>query len=203
MVAASALYNKSYEITFIMLVCITALTFMRSIRADVTKKASLSLQLSSFVTMIASMHYYLMIQNKENVHVYRYFDWFFTTPVLLIDLCLLLDIDDPNFVLELILYNSIMLGIGFVGELGYLGLLPSTIVGFVPLGIMFARLRSKLMSQNPSKYQIDLLNVFFGLWSLYGVNNLVTNRTISNTVFNGLDFLTKGAFGLYIYAASF
>lgn len=203
MVTANAIYNKSYEITFIMLVCITVLTFMRSIRADVSQKSSLSLQLSSFVTMIASMHYYLMIQNKDNVHVYRYFDWFFTTPVLLIDLCLLLDIYDPMFVFELILYNTAMLGIGFVGELGYIGLLPSTIVGFVPLGIMFARLRAKLLSQNPTKDQIDLLNVFFGLWGLYGVNNLVTNRVLSNSIFNGLDFLTKGAFGLYIFAASF
>jgi len=203
MVTTTALYNKSYEITFIMLVCITVLTFMRSIRSDLSQKSSLSLQLSSFVTMIASMHYYLMIQNKDNVHVYRYFDWFFTTPILLIDLCLLLDIYDPIFIFELIFYNTIMLGVGFAGELGYIGLLPSTIVGFVPLGIMFARLRDRLMKQNPTKRQIDLLNVFFGLWSLYGVNNLVTNRTFSNTVFNGLDFLTKGAFGLYIYAASF
>jgi len=203
MVTASALYNKSYEITFIMLVCVTALTFMRSIRADISQKASLSLQLSSFVTMIASMHYYLMIQNKENVQVYRYFDWFFTTPVLLIDLCLLLDIYDPMFVFELIVYNTVMLGVGFAGELNYIGLWPSTIIGFVPLGIMFARLRVRLMSQNHTKDQRDLLNVFFGLWSLYGLNNLVTNRTASNAVFNGLDFLTKGAFGLYIYGASF
>ena len=203
MVTASAFYNKSYEITFIMLVCVTALTFMRSIRADISQKASLSLQLSSFVTMIASMHYYLMIQNKENVHVYRYFDWFFTTPVLLIDLCLLLDIYDPLFVFELIVYNTVMLSVGFVGELNYIGLLPSTIIGFIPLGIMFARLRGRLMSQNHSKNQRDLLNVFFGLWSVYGLNNLVTNRTTSNAVFNGLDFLTKGAFGLYIFGASF
>lgn len=186
-----------------MLVCVTALTFMRSIRADVSQKASLSLQLSGFVTMIASMHYYLMLQNKDNIHVYRYFDWFFTTPVLLIDLCLLLDIYDPIFVFELIIYNTVMLGIGFAGELNYIGLLPSTIIGFVPLGIMFARLRARLMSQNHTKHQRDLMNTFFGLWSLYGLNNLVTNRTASNAVFNGLDFLTKGAFGLYIFGASF
>lgn len=203
MVTSKELYNKSYEITFIMLVCITALTFMRSIRADVSKKASLSLQLSSFVTMIASMHYYLMVQNKTNVHVYRYFDWFFTTPVLLIDLCLMLDIYDPVFVFELVLYNTAMLGIGFMGELGYIGILPSTVIGFVPLGIMFVRIRNKLMAQSHTNEQLTLFNTFFGLWSLYGVNNLVTNRVISNSVFNVLDFLTKGAFGLYIYSASF
>lgn len=202
MVSAGKLYDKSYEVTFIMLVCITALTFVRSIQSNLSNKKALSLQLSSFVTMIASMHYYLMLQNKENVHVYRYFDWFFTTPVLLIDLCLLLDIYDPLFIIELIMYNAIMLGVGFVGELGYIGLLPSTVVGFAPLAIMFMRLRNRLELQGANSHQWKLLNTFFGLWSLYGFNNLITNRVISNGVFNVLDFFTKGAFGLYIYAQS-
>ena len=66
MVTATQLYNKSYEVTFIMMVCITVLTYIRSIQTNPESKYSLALQLSSFVTMIASMHYYLMIQNKNN-----------------------------------------------------------------------------------------------------------------------------------------
>ena len=144
MVTATQLYNKSYEVTFIMMVCITVLTYIRSIQTNPESKYSLALQLSSFVTMIASMHYYLMIQNKNNVHTYRYFDWFFTTPILLIELCLLLDIFDTQFLAEIILYNTLMLLIGFAGEVGYLGLMTSTAAGFLPLLLMFWRIKSKV-----------------------------------------------------------
>lgn len=198
-----ALYTKSYQVTLIMLVCITVLVFFRSINSNLSSKSVLSLQLSGFVTMIASMHYYLMITNKDNVVAYRYFDWFFTTPILLIDLCLLLDIYDPNFVFELIMYNTLMLVIGFAGEQRYLSILMSTIIGFVPLGIMFIRLRNRLMQIHASTAQWRIFNVFFGLWSIYGINNLVTNRMVSNLVFNGLDLLTKGAFALFIYSETF
>jgi bacteriorhodopsin len=208
MVTATQLYNKSYEVTFIMMVCITVLTYIRSIQTNPESKYSLALQLSSFVTMIASMHYYLMIQNKNNVHTYRYFDWFFTTPVLLIELCLLLDIFDIQFLAEIILYNTLMLLIGFAGEVGYLGLMTSTAAGFLPLLLMFWRIKSKVDAEQTDRVGSEagrirkntIINTFFGLWSAYGVNNLVTNRMVSNGVFNILDFLTKGAFGLFIYS---
>ena len=208
MVTATQLYNKSYEVTFIMMVCITVLTYIRSIQTNPESKYSLALQLSSFVTMIASMHYYLMIQNKNNVHTYRYFDWFFTTPVLLIELCLLLDIFDTKFLAEIILYNTLMLLIGFAGEVGYLGLMTSTAAGFLPLLLMFWRIKSKVDAEQTDRIGSEagrirkntILNTFFGLWSAYGLNNLVTNRMVSNGVFNLLDFLTKGAFGLFIYS---
>jgi bacteriorhodopsin len=208
MVTATQLHNKSYEVTFIMMVCITVLTYIRSIQTNPESKYSLALQLSSFVTMIASMHYYLMIQNKNNVHTYRYFDWFFTTPILLIELCLLLDIFDTRFLAEIILYNTLMLLIGFAGEVGYLGLMTSTAAGFLPLLLMFWRIKSKVDAEQTDRIGSEagrtrkntILNTFFGLWSAYGLNNLVTNRMVSNSVFNVLDFLTKGAFGLFIYS---
>jgi len=210
MVTATQLYNKSYEVTFIMMVCITVLTYIRSIQTNPESNYSLALQLSSFVTMIASMHYYLMIQNKNNVHTYRYFNWFFTTPVLLIELCLLLDIFDIQFLAELILYNTLMLLIGFAGEVGYLSLTTSTAAGFLPLLLMFWRIKSKVDAEPTGREYREsdsgrtckntILNTFFGLWSAYGLNNLANNRMVSNGVFNVLDFLTKGAFGLFIYS---
>lgn len=75
--------NKSYQIYLIMFIAITMLTLIRSFD-DLSYIKNLQLQLSSFVTFVAAMHYFLMIISKENVVSYRYFDWFFTTPILLI-----------------------------------------------------------------------------------------------------------------------
>ena len=77
---------KSYQITFLMLICISLLTGLRSLQEDLTDTKRLSLQLSTFVTSVASFHYFYMLRSVERVISYRYFDWLFTTPVLLIDL---------------------------------------------------------------------------------------------------------------------
>lgn len=195
------LYSKSYEVVFIMLFSITILTGLRSVQDKLTKKQRISLQLSTFVTIIASMHYFLMIQNKDKIEIYRYFDWFFTTPILLIDLCVLLDIDDTYFMIEIIVYNTLMLLFGFLSEINYLSIITGTILGFIPFLLIFKRIKDKL-GDNTTQEQYNLLYTFFFLWSLYGINHVITDEMIKNANYNVLDFTTKGMFGLYIYSKS-
>jgi bacteriorhodopsin len=198
--------NKSYEINFIMLVAISILVFIRSIQSNLTDKTRISLQLSAFVTTIAAMHYYLMTLNKENVVQYRYFDWIFTTPILLIDLCLILDITDKGFILEIIGYNTAMMMLGYLGELDILSMITSTFVGFIPFIILFYRIYDKVKSQTNTpeerKRKMNILTVFVGLWALYGINHLYKNALHKNGIYNILDFITKGMFALYIYNSS-
>lgn len=203
--------NKSYQINLIMFIAITMLTLIRSFD-DVSYIKNLQLQLSSFVTFVAAMHYFLMIISKENVVSYRYFDWFFTTPILLIDLCLILGIYNKYFLLEIVIYNSLMLLFGYLGEIKVLSILSSTILGFIPFIILFYKIYSKLnnkeidQDQNNDDHKNDnknkLLLAFVIMWSLYGLNHLVPNLYIKNFTYNILDFITKGAFGLFIYAKS-
>jgi len=198
--------DKSYELNFIMFVSITILVFIRSIQHNLTDKKRVSLQLSAFVTMIAAMHYYLMVINKTNVNIYRYFDWFFTTPILLIDLCIIFDITDVRFILEIIGYNTLMLLFGYLGEIGVLSTMISTIGGFIPFIILFYRIHNKVREQKNTPEQKSnknkILNIFIVLWSLYGVNHMYKNTLNKNGIYNILDLLTKGIFALYIYKSS-
>ena len=68
--------RKSYELVFLMFICITILLYVRSINSNVDGKITLSLQLSALVTSIAAMHYYYMISSPNSPVAYRYFDWF-------------------------------------------------------------------------------------------------------------------------------
>lgn len=198
--------NKSYEINFIMLVSITILVYVRSIQYNLSEKDRLSLQLAAFVTTIASMHYYLMTLNKENIVQYRYLDWVFTTPILLIDLCLILDIKQSRFFIEILGYNTLMLLVGYLGELGILSMTTSTIGGFIPFVILFYRVYSKINEQNNTKKErqqkLNILNIFILLWSLYGINHLYKNELYKNGFYNILDLITKGLFALYIFNSS-
>lgn len=221
---------KSYQITFLMLICISLLTGIRSLQQNINEKNRLSLQLSTLVTSIASFHYFYMLKSIDKVVSYRYFDWFFTTPILLIDLCILLFKNIPNtiFLSEIILYNTLMLGFGYLGELNKLSKLNSMILGFIPFIMIFFRIYIKKQEENEknndyeerktesflqnvlSKFNLQtnifmnntekyLFYIFIILWSLYGINHIVTKKNIKETIYNILDLCTKGFFGLYIY----
>ena len=202
-----AILSKSYEITFLMLICITIIVYTRSLNKQLNDKQILSLQLAGLVTSVAAFHYYYMINTKGSPVSYRYFDWFFTTPILLIDLCILLDIYDYNFIVKIVSLNILMLLFGYLGEIKVISMVNSTILGFIPFILLFYMIKQKIDEKNKySKEQIIINNriyyTFAGLWTLYGVNHLVTNMEIKNTAYNVLDLITKGMFGLYIYYVS-
>jgi bacteriorhodopsin len=187
-----------------MLICITIIVYTRSLNKKLNNKQIISLQLAGLVTSVAAFHYYYMINTKGSPVSYRYFDWFFTTPILLIDLCILLDIYDYNFIVKIASLNILMLLFGYLGEINVISMLNSTILGFIPFILLFYMIKQKIDEKNKySKEQIIINNriyyTFAGLWTLYGINHLVTNIEIKNTVYNVLDLLTKGIFALYVY----
>ncbi len=211
------LLKKSYEIVFLMLICITILLYFRSTNKDIGDTYVLSLQLSAFVTSIASLHYYYMITSGGSPVAYRYFDWFFTTPILLVDLCILLDIYDIQLMYQVVSLNTLMLLFGYLGEINVLSMLSSTILGFIPFIIMFYIIYSRMKQKQMLKQgkgqeqeqklkeiseQNNLYNIFVVLWTVYGINHLVPNQNLKNITYNILDLMTKGFFGLYVFNKS-
>ena len=204
--------NKTYEITFLMLICITIIVYIRSLNYGLDDKKILSLQLAGLVTSVAAFHYYYMINTQGSPVAYRYFDWFFTTPILLIDLCIILDIYQFNFIIKIILLNTLMLLFGYFGEIKILSMLNSTILGFIPFILIFYMIKQKIdNNEKLDQKSSNLLNIdnsyliyyiFLGLWSFYGINHLLLNLNIKNIIYNLLDLLTKGIFALYIYNQS-
>lgn len=188
---------KSFEFTWVILLGISILTGLRSLNdTHLTTTSKLSLQLSTLVTVIAFMHYTLMLKRKTNIILYRYMDWVFTTPLLLIDYCLIEGITDINFIIELILYNWSMLGIGILGEYNIINQFISMVGGFVPFTRMFWLLHKRV--QHKKRFII-----FTTLWGLYGITHIIPSKSLKNMSYNILDMITKGMFGLYIYSLSY
>lgn len=204
-----AIVYKSFQVSFILLVAISILTLTRSLNNDVKKIDRLSLQLSTLVTVIASFHYYLMLNRDQNPVIYRYLDWFFTTPILLIDFCIIYGIRDISFIAEILLYNAIMLILGFMGELKIISMTVSMLVGFIPFGIMFRKLYYKIKNTESEhslvneKNRIKFFYIFVGLWSMYGFTHIYPSKQIRDIFYNVLDIITKGVFGLFIYKKTF
>lgn len=187
---------KSFQVTNILLVASAILTGLESVRAD--KKAALSLQISTIVCVIAAYHYNLMITSPDNQTIFRYLDWYFTTPLLLLELCILMEIDIVSTMPFAVLLNLVMLSIGFWGELNNGNRILVALVGSIPLGVMYNWFSRKTKTQR----QRSLLRVFFGVWTVYGIVHVFPDESLRAISFNVLDIISKAAFGGYIFALS-
>lgn len=187
--------DKSFEVGIIMLMTSTLATSLRSLN-DISDMHKLKLQISSAVTFIASCHYYLMIMAPTRIITYRYLDWLFTTPLLLIDLCLTTGITDKRVIIRLVGYNIAMLVAGFLGEIGVVNKLAACIIGFIPLALIFWDINRLMI---PSTENVALLWIFIGVWSMYGILYMLNNANMRNFSYNILDIIAKAGFGAYLY----
>lgn len=185
----------------ILLMAATLLTIIRSFNElsndpDEDEIHRLKLHISSIVTFIASCHYYLMITSPTKIISYRYLDWFFTTPLLLIDLCLTYRILDPTLITELLIYNALMLGVGFLGEIGVINKWLACFLGFIPLILLFRKIWINMEDTIANRH---LFRIFLAVWSMYGVIYLVSNLDARNLSYNILDIISKAGFAIYLY----
>ena len=110
------------------------------------------------VTGISSFMYYLF---KENISLYfnvshkngdtidltiidqlRYKGWAFTTPLMLIALCLFLSYStkiniNPFLIITILILDFIMLLLGYLGEIHMMNRIEAMVLGFIPFLVIF------------------------------------------------------------------
>lgn len=182
--------RKTFQVTNILLIASAALTMMQSYKT-LNKKTTLSLQLSSVVCIIAAYHYHLMIISPDNQTAFRYLDWFITTPLLLWELCLVIDVNPRATLPIAIILNTFMLLAGFFCELTNGNRIVWTVIGSIPLITMYRFIHCKTPIEKKR-----LVDVFFSIWSFYGIVNFIPQEAVRAVCFNILDIISKAAFGL-------
>jgi bacteriorhodopsin len=170
----------SFWLISMALVASTAFFFLE--RDRVAGKWKTSLTVSGLVTLVAAVHYFYMrdvwVATGSTPTVYRYIDWLITVPLLMIEFYLILAAiaKVPGGVFwRLIIGTLVMLVGGYVGEAGYVAVMPAFIVGmlgwFYILYEVFAGEASKInAAQAPASVQSAFntmrLIVTFG-WAIY------------------------------------
>lgn len=205
--------RKIFEFTTIIFKSVSVISLFKSVRSDISAKYSSALRLSSFTTIVAALHYFLMaistVFQKEalTIIMYRYADWVITTPVLLIELLMLLGVsEDVWFVSKIVLANILMLLFGLYGEIftGFTTRLISGILGFVPLLWIIWSIYDK-MKERPEDtretWRRTLGVIFAGVWLMYGVVFFSGSNWLRSLIYTVLDLISKGAFGAFIYGA--
>ena len=168
-----------------------------------------------FVQVVEFIFYIWLVVNinkKENITIYRYFDWFITTPSMLLTLMAYLDTSnnqvDTNLwefikkysrvVVLVFILNWIMLGLGLVGELGLMNPRTSTLIGFIPFVLYYYIIyQTFIVDKDVSQTKKNVFFYFFIVWSLYGISALLPYQQ-KNTSYNILDLFAKNFFGLFL-----
>ncbi len=163
------------------------------------------------VQFIEFLFYMWMVFNFakiKNITPYRYFDWFITTPIMLISLIAYIDsksytniVDfikgNAYFIGEITILNMIMLVFGLLGELKYIHYNTAILLGFIPFVYYFKRIYDEKITAETTRDQMGVYWFFVGIWTLYGVVALFPYKW-KNVSYNILDLFAKNGFGIFL-----
>lgn len=181
------------------------------------------LKLEFVVELIELVFYIIMIvffrELTGVITPFRYLDWGFTTPLLLVSLMAymrsgsgsgsgpgsepvrLIDFVQNNVGSIVLVWtlNFAMLLTGLIGELGLLSATVTTAVGFVPFAGFFGYIYENFVPTvaDDTDYKRSLFFWFVGFWALYGLFALLSYTT-KNVSYNILDLLAKNFFGVFL-----
>lgn len=139
----------------------------------------------------------------------RYFDWFWTTPVMLLTTIFFLEyvskqatsvmditMKDFSYLSLILICNFFMLLFGFLGEIKKMYKAISVTVGFICLVTTFYLIYIKYVG-DPILNKLLFFSMFF-IWILYGIAFLLPYSK-KNTMYNILDIFSKNIYSIFIF----
>lgn len=177
--------------------------------------------LETTVQFVEAMFYVWLVFNFKNISKMaskRYYDWFITTPMMLLATILYMSYiqrketsgvldtnpikfgnfikEHSNTIIKLFISNALMLYCGFLGENGRIKMIQSVAIGTLFFLFTFYTIWDKYAKHTlEGKY---LFTFLFVVWGLYAVAALMKPR-LKNIGYNLLDIISKNFYGLYIY----
>jgi bacteriorhodopsin len=195
-------------------------------RDRVSAKWKTSLTVSGLVTLIAAVHYFYMrdvwVETGSTPTVFRYIDWLITVPLLMIEFYLILSAiaKVPVGVFwRLMIGTLVMLVGGYLGEAGYMAVLPAFIIGMLGWAyILYEIFMGQASKINAEKAPPSVQSAFNTMrwivtigWAIYPVGyffgyltgaNPTESANALNIIYNLADVLNKIAFGLIIWTVA-
>jgi bacteriorhodopsin len=172
------------------------------------------LQIELGVQTIEFVFYAWMVRSwgehsLERIVRFRYLDWMFSTPFMLITLMAFLGgAEDESlgtfvarhsdFITSVVSLNALMLVIGLGGELQCLPQTQSVVLGFLPFFTYFAMIyRRFIHEKNVAQTRVQLFYYFFAIWATYGMVALAPPEP-KNLGYNILDLFSKNLLGVIL-----
>lgn len=157
--------------------------------------------------------FYIKNVDKIDIAKYRYYDWFITTPTMILSTIAyfhynntkdtyeegytLLEFIKTNKenIIEIFSYNFAMLIFGYLQEIGIINILLSTSFGFLFFALMFYKIYEYYAKKSSSN--LFIFFIMLSIWSIYGIAALF-KFNIKNAFYNILDIFSKNFYGLFL-----
>lgn len=154
-----------------------------------------------------------IVDKVSDVTQFRYYDWFFTTPMMLFSTASfygyteskeketkkpfsVVDFyrENSSWILLMFICNAFMLMFGYLQELGMISITTSSIFGYLSLLGSFSILYKFVARAQTQQF---LFKIMFFLWSLYGVAAALPVKE-KNISYNVLDIFAKNFYGVFL-----
>jgi len=179
--------------------------------------------LETIVQYIELAFYTYFLKNFDNMPLskmayIRYYDWFFTTPTMLISTIMYfkyeeyleqnksnnsepLDFfkilkEDQSLITDIVISNFGMLLFGYLGEKNKMDKKIAISIGFIFFANTFNMIYKNYAVKSVTGKKI--FNIILPIWGLYGLGACL-NDTYKNNMFNVLDIFAKNFFSLFVY----
>ena len=216
-----SLVKSSFYFTYIFLITTGTICFIEALRNPVPQIRHI-MNLETCISVVSGYFYGLFVEkinkaekesqeeNKETelplekINDMRYSDWVISTPLMLIVLCMVLGYENKITVtflpfIGILLFNFLMLGAGYLGELGKLTLTLANSIGFVFFFIMYGIIWKIYMTGSKITSQSKVIFwLFVGLLAMYGVFYQSPQMT-KIFGYNILDLLAKAFVGIFFW----
>jgi len=182
----------SFYITYVLLMTTGVITLVEALRtADPRIRHILNLE--TCISIVATVFYGNFIeimqtaQSTPNGNVdhakiskMRYIDWYITTPMMLLVLCLVLayNNDEPLHIgtyVIIVALDVLMLTFGYFGTVGIMEPRKALALGFVAFFAMFGFIWMTFLAGRVNGNSLLVFMLFFVFWSLYGVATCLRN----------------------------
>tara|TARA_B100000963_G_scaffold360371_1_gene390981 strand:- start:15271 stop:15960 length:690 start_codon:yes stop_codon:yes gene_type:complete len=202
--------KNSFYLTYVFLLTTATITFIEAMRTK-NKKVRHILNLETCISVVAAYFYGKFVQqinvkniNYRKINMTRYVDWFITTPIMLLVLCLAFLYNTGGKLqfftfLKILALNFAMLGTGYLGETKYLERNISLALGFVFFFALYGYIYYKFLRKKSIFDNQILYWAFFTFWILYGVVYNLPEK-MKNVSFNYLDLFAKCFVGIFFWA---
>ena len=216
--------------TSIIVQLITGIIAIRGLFDELTPEHRILKSALTFEMIVQAVQFvfYVYVIKKlpiEQMATGRYWEWFFTTPVMLItsivyykyeeyletykntnselDKQKLVNItisqiisDNKDNIIKIVVFNFLMLLFGYLGETGEITQMNGFLLGTISFMMSFYIIYNNYASK--SKLGTQLFTLLFGIWNIYGIAYLFS-PIYKNITFNILDIIAKNFFGLFLY----
>ncbi len=196
----------SFTITFVSLLLSAILNGIESIRTTVPHVRHI-LSLETCIALVAAYFYSIFKSKSTNgmnwskLTQLRYLDWAFTTPMMLLGLCLFLAFNSKTTIgvftyLGIVILDYFMLTFGYLGETKQMDRTNANIVGFLGYIGIFIIIFKKFVKQNKINYIV--FTAYAIIWAMYGVVYFLDEYN-KNLVTNWLDLIAKSLMGICLW----